>query len=140
MRLFLSFIAGCALFVCATPSFGQQAMVKLLDTESNSGESGIVSIVPMANGNGITVRVSVVGEPAGGNQPMHIHTGQCGPTLGGVYKPLKNVVDGESVTDVPGLTINDIQRGTYAINVHKGPGPLASTYVACGNLANNSAR
>jgi hypothetical protein len=137
MRIFSSFIIAAALIAFAGPSAAQTAMVKLIGAQNNSGETGILSIVPNGTG-GITVRVSVVGEPAGGNQPMHIHTGTCA-NLGGVYKPLKNVVDGESVTDVPGLSIDDLERRQYAINLHKGPGPLISTYVACADLSNTGA-
>jgi len=116
------------------PSFAQTVLTRLLSTQSNSGETGLISIVPNPAGNGIIVDVSIVGEPAGGNQPMHIHTGTCA-NLGGVYKPLSNVVDGHSLTNVAGMSINDLMRGPYAINVHKGPGPLVSTYVACSDIS-----
>jgi hypothetical protein len=108
----------------------------LLEAQNNSGQTGLISITPDSTGSGIIVNVSVVGEPANGNEPMHIHTGTCGPNLGGVYKPLSNVVNGHSLTTVAGMTINDLMRGTYAINVHRGPGPLAAApYVACANVS-----
>ena len=134
MRLIASFILAVAFMAFSGPSFAQTVLTRLLSTQSNSGETGLISIVPNPAGNGIIVDVSIVGEPAGGNQPMHIHTGTCA-NLGGVYKPLSNVVDGHSLTNVAGMSINDLMRGPYAINVHKGPGPLVSTYVACSDIS-----
>jgi hypothetical protein len=134
MRLIASFILAVAFMAFSGPSFAQTVLTRLLSAQSNSGETGLISIVPNPAGNGIIVDVSIVGEPAGGNQPMHIHTGTCA-NLGGVYKPLSNVVDGHSLTNVAGMSINDLMRGPYAINVHKGPGPLVSTYVACSDIS-----
>ncbi len=141
MRLLSSFILVVAFIAFTGPSFAQTVVTRLLSAENNSGETGFISITPNAAGNGITVNVSIAGEPAGGNQPMHIHTGQCGPTLGPVYKPLQNVVDGHSVSNVAGVSIDDLMRGTYAINVHRGPGPLAAPpYVSCANIHNAAGR
>ena len=141
MRILSSLAIVAFLLVLALPASAQNVIVRVLDAQNNSGETGLVSITPNAAGNGITVNVSVVGEPANGNQPMHIHTGQCGPTLGPVYKPLQNVVDGHSVSNVAGVSIDDLMRGTYAINVHRGPGPLAAApYVSCTNIHNAAGR
>ena len=134
MRLFVLAAVALALAATSFPASAQSTIVRTFDAQSNSGQTGLLSITPDASGNGIVVNVSVVGEPAGATEPMHIHTGQCGPTLGGVYKPLQNLVDGHSVTTVQGVTVYDLMRGTYAINIHKGPGPNISTYVACTNI------
>ena len=135
MRILLTMVIATVLLAMTVPASAQSLLLKQFDAQSNSGETGLVSIMPNAAGDGIVVNVSIVGEPAGAVQPMHIHTGSCGPTLGGVYKPLANLVDGHSVTTVAGVTISDLMRGTYAINIHKGPGPLISTYVACTNIS-----
>lgn len=119
----------------AGPAFAQQSvLVKEFSAQNGSGETGLVTITPNAAGDGITVTLAVSGEPAGGAQPAHIHTGSCGPTLGGVYKPLSNVVDGQSVTNIPGMSIADLQKGTYAINVHKSAAEI-STYVSCADIS-----
>jgi hypothetical protein len=135
MRILPALALATALASLSIPVSAQSLILKEFNAQSNSGETGLVSITPNAGGDGITVNVSVVGEPAGAVQPMHIHTGSCGPSLGGVYKPLQNLVDGHSVTNVAGVTISDLERGTYAINIHKGPGPLISTYVACADIS-----
>src|SRR6266852_3947107 len=69
-----------------------------LDTLNSSGVSGTATLT--ANGNNTDVVVTVTGEPAAGSEPDHIHTGQCGATLGGVKYPLKNVEGGTSTTTV----------------------------------------
>lgn len=135
MRILPALTILAAMLTLTIPVSAQSLLLKEFDAQSNSGETGLVSIVPNAAGDGIVVNVSIAGEPAGAVQPMHIHTGSCGPTLGGVYKPLQNLVDGHSVSNVNGLTISDLERGTYAINIHKGPGPNISTYVACANIS-----
>lgn len=135
MRLLSSLILVVAFMSFTGPSSAQTVISRLLTAQNNSGETGLISITPNAAGDGITVDVSIVGEPAGGNQPMHIHTGTCA-NLGGVYKPLANVVDGHSLTNVTGMSINDLLRGPYAINVHRGPGPLAAApYVSCSDIS-----
>ena len=68
-----------------------------------------------------------------------IHTGTCA-RLGGVYKALSSVIGGHSETNVIGMTIGDLMRGTYAINVHKGEGLLVSTYVACADISKVAAQ
>ncbi len=98
---------------------------------NNSGQTG--TAVLSDNGNDTThVVVTIAGEPAGATEPMHIHTGQCGPTLGPVAFPLTNVVDGKSTTDV-NKGLDDLEAGGFAINGHKSAAEIA-TYVFCGNI------
>jgi len=82
-------------------------------------------------GNGQT-RVQVRISPGAGDHPAHIHDGQCGPTLGAVVYPLTNVQNGTSTTDV-GVSLADLQAGTFAVNLHESPTNIP-TYVACGNI------
>ena len=44
------------------------------------------------------------------------------------------VPDGISQTTVPGVTIAELQKAPYAINVHKSA-TEAAIYVSCGNLS-----
>lgn len=121
-----------ALIALNAPAFGQGSPTVLkLAPENLSGETGTATIVPDGHG-GIIVTVKMEYTQTD-NQPAHIHTGQCGPTLGGVYKPLKNVVNGTSVTDIPNFSIADLNKGTYAINVHRSP-TEGGNYVACTNI------
>ncbi len=98
---------------------------------NNSGQTG--TAVLSDNGNDTThVVVTITGEPAGATEPMHIHTGQCGPTLGNVAFPLTNVVDSKSTTDV-NKGLDDLEAGGFAINGHKSAAEIG-TYVFCGNI------
>jgi LPXTG-motif cell wall-anchored protein len=101
-----------------------------LDQINGSGVSGTAVLTPQGGQTQIVVTIN--GEPAGGSEPMHVHTGQCGPTLGGVKYPLKNVEGGTSTT-VINTSLASIQTGGFAINVHQSAANIG-TYVACGNI------
>ncbi len=102
-----------------------------LNPENNSGESGTATLTDMGN-NQVKVDVTITGEPSGASQPMHIHTGQCGPTLGGVAFPLTPLVDGKSTTTV-NVALATLMDGNHAINGHKSAQEI-NTYVYCGNI------
>lgn len=135
MKPLMSLIMALLFVVIADPAFAQTTVVKQLNAENGSGESGLVILQPNPAGDGVLVTIAIppASEPAGGSQPAHIHTGTC-TNLGGVYKPLTNVVDGQSVTNVVGVTISDLTSGTYAVNVHMSV-PQMSTYVSCADLS-----
>jgi len=97
---------------------------------NNSGVSGTAQLI--AKGNQTEVIVTVTGEPSSASEPMHIHSGQCGPTLGKVIYPLKNVEGGKSDTTV-NVALQSIENGHFAINVHQSAANIG-TYVACGNI------
>jgi opacity protein-like surface antigen len=101
-----------------------------LDALNNSGVSGTAVLTAM--GNQTQVVLTVTGEPAGASEPAHIHTGNCGPTLGGVKFPLKNVEGGTSTTLVA-TSLASLETGGYAINVHESAANIKN-YVACGNI------
>ncbi len=107
-----------------------------LGTLNNSGESGTAVLTDLGNGQ-TKVDVTITGEPSGASNPMHIHTGQCGPTLGGVAFPLTPVVNGTSTTTVA-TSLASIMDGNHAINGHKSAAEIG-TYVFCGNIPNAAA-
>jgi uncharacterized surface protein with fasciclin (FAS1) repeats len=96
------------------------------------GVSGTASIIDL--GNGMTnVQVVLDGTPAGGNHPIHFHTGRCG-SAGGVVIPLPNI-DGDtgrtSITlDVP---FEWIVGAPHALMVHLAPDQMA-TIVSCADV------
>ncbi len=102
-----------------------------LSTLNGSGVSGTATLTDMGNGT-TQVVIQVNGEPASASEPDHIHTGQCGPTLGGVKYPLKNVESGTSTT-VVNTSLSAIQTGGFAINLHESAANIKN-YVACGNI------
>ena len=95
-----------------------------------SGEMGS-AVLSEVNGQ-TTVVVTVVGEPAGASQPAHIHSGQCGATLGAVVYPLTNVVNGVSTTTI-NVTMAKLKSAQYGLNGHKSAAEIG-TYTFCGNL------
>ncbi len=101
-----------------------------LNEINGSGVSG--TAVLTAQGNQTQIVVTVTGEPAGGSEPIHIHTGHCGAGLGGIKYPLTSVEAGTSTTviDAP---LASIQTGDFAVNVHQSAANIG-TYVACGNI------
>jgi hypothetical protein len=100
--------------------------------QNNSGEAGNASVTD-AKGGGVNVTINLKSEPKGVTQPAHIHKGSCAKLDPAPFKPLTSVVDGKSFTHVPGLTVAELKKGKYAINVHKSANDL-KTYVSCGDL------
>ncbi|MCA1554434.1 MAG: hypothetical protein LC737_08650 [Chloroflexi bacterium] len=101
-----------------------------LAAENNSGETGTAVLTEISGKT--TVVVTVAGEPSGASQPMHIHDGSCGPTLGGVKFTLTPVSNGVSSTTVD-TTIAALKAAKFAINAHKSSSEMGS-YVFCGNI------
>lgn len=82
---------------------------------------------------GLKVKLQVKNEPSGASEPAHIHQGTCAKLNPAPWKGLSNVVKGVSVTTVKGVTIADLKKAKYAINVHESAANLAH-YVSCGDL------
>jgi hypothetical protein len=101
-----------------------------LASQNNSGISGTAMLIP--RGNQTQVLISITGARAGASEPTHIHEGQCGPHLGKIVYPLKNVEDGRSDTTL-NVPLSSLTHGTYAINVHESAQNIG-TSVACGNI------
>jgi hypothetical protein len=126
--------AGAALIIGATaqsPAPRKMPTQVHLVAQNNSAEQGTATLYDGVNG--LIVRLRVAGGAEGTDQPAHIHKGTCDkldpkPTYG-----LKSVHDGQSETTVPGITLAQLHKAPYAINVHKSA-KEAAIYVSCGNL------
>jgi hypothetical protein len=99
--------------------------------QNNSGQAGNASVTDVKGGANVTINLK--GEPKGASEPAHIHKGTCVKLDPAPWKPLTSVVDGKSFTHIPGLTVAELKKGKYAINVHKSANDL-KTYVSCGDL------
>lgn len=97
-----------------------------------SGVSGSALVVDMGRGT-THVLVTLDGTPAGGDHPIHFHTGRCG-AAGPVVIPLPNV-DGDTGTTSARLDVpfEWIVGATHNIMVHLSSDQMA-TIVACGDL------
>ncbi|HEV3087550.1 MAG TPA: hypothetical protein VGX96_10040 [Candidatus Elarobacter sp.] len=126
--------AAAAVTVGLVGISAQAAMAPMqfrLADQNNSGEHGTATVLQGVNG--VIVKLRLSGYTDGVDQPAHIHKGTCAkldpkPTYG-----LTMVKDGQSQTTVPNTTLADLQKGDYAINVHKSA-KEAAIYVACGNI------
>jgi hypothetical protein len=129
--------AGAALVIGATTQSPAQAPARKMPSQlrlvaqNNSAEQGTATLYDGVNG--LIVKLRLAGAAEGVDQPAHIHKGTCEkldpkPTYG-----LKSVHDGQSETTVPGITIAQLQKSPYAINVHKSA-KEAAIYVSCGNI------
>jgi hypothetical protein len=99
--------------------------------QNNSGQAGNASVTDVKGGANVTVNLK--SEPKGASEPSHIHKGTCAKLDPAPWKPLTSVVNGKAFTHVPGLTVAELKKGKYAINVHKSANDL-KTYVSCGDL------
>jgi|GEM_PF-896285 len=100
--------------------------------QNNSGEAGSAAVVD-AKGGGVNVSIEISKEPKGASQPAHIHKGTCTKLDPVPWKALTPVVNGKSFTHLNGVSVAEIKKGKYAINVHKSANDL-KTYVSCGDL------
>jgi hypothetical protein len=97
---------------------------------NGSTESGTASLSDSAKGLVVTIHI----KNAKGPQPAHIHKGSCAKLDPKPEEALHNVVNGMSVTTLPGLTIAKLLATPHAVNVHKSLTDIP-TYVSCGDIA-----
>ncbi len=99
--------------------------------QNNSGQAGNASVTDVKGG--VTVAIHIKSEPKGASEPAHIHQGTCTKLNPAPWKPLNPVVNGQSMTHLTGVTVGELKKAKYAINVHKSANDL-KTYVSCGDL------
>lgn len=142
MRLVLSTAAlGAALVLAASaqtpapmnaaPAGPKRPVQFRLLAQNNSGEKGTATLYDGAKG--LIVKVRMDGGAESVDQPAHIHKGTCDKLDPKPTYPLKIVHDGESETTIPDVTIAQLEKAPFAINVHKSTKEIP-VYVSCGNL------
>ncbi|MBV8636463.1 MAG: hypothetical protein JO322_00115 [Candidatus Eremiobacteraeota bacterium] len=102
-----------------------------MGAQNSSKQDGMASVKDVSGG--VLVKIALENTPSGSSEPAHIHKGTCAKLDPAPWKPLSNVVGGKSTTTVPGLTVADLKKAHYAVNVHKSTSDL-KTYVSCGDL------
>jgi len=133
MKLRITLLAAAlagTLAAAAIADTPQTLTVKMI-AQNDSGENGSATLTQVADG--VRVEVKLDGAPADTPQPTHIHIGNCGHINKAPEYPLSNTVNGAGVATVRGVTMAELLKGTYAINVHKSTSDLG-TYVSCGNI------
>ena len=106
-----------------------------LEELSGSGQSGTAVLTDQGNMTQVELSISA---GALETELVHIHTGQCGDTLGGGVFPLTSFVGGSgSSSTLVAATLDSVMDGGHAINLHQAGSP--GTYTACGNIPASSA-
>jgi hypothetical protein len=135
VRTLVSAAIGAALIFAVTaqsPAPAPRKMpmqIRLLE-QNKSGETGTATLFDGTKGLIVKLRMSGGGDV---DQPAHIHKGTCDKLDPKPTYPLKTVHDGQSEWTVEGVTIAQLQKSPYAINVHKSA-KEAAIYVSCGNI------
>ena len=135
LKLVSTAALGLALVAVATAQSPAPAPARKMPTQmhlvaqNSSGETGTATLYDGAKG--LIVKLRMSGSEV--DQPAHIHKGTCEKLDPKPAYPLKTVHDGQSETTVEGVTIAQLQKAPYAINVHKSTKELP-VYVSCGNL------
>ena len=136
LKLVSTAVLAATLVVGATAQSPAPAPARKMPTQihlvaqNNSGETGTATLYDGAKGLIVKLRTTGSGDV---DQPAHIHKGTCDKLDPKPTYPLKSVHDGQSETTVEGVTIAQLQKAPYAINVHKSA-KEAAIYVSCGNL------
>lgn len=100
-----------------------------LQEQNNSGQNGIVTLVPVDDALSVTVEIASVSDEL---QPAHIHKGTC-ENIGEVVKAIPFPRSGFAEGDV-NVTLKELKSmGPVAINVHKSESE-PNVYVACGDI------
>jgi len=114
-----------------TNAFSKHSLTINLGAQNNSKQDGQAFLNDTAAG--LKVKLQLKNEPAGASQPAHIHQGTCAKLDPAPWKALSNVVNGVSVTTLPGVTLAQLKKAHYAINVHESAANLKH-YVSCGDI------
>ena len=109
----------------------QGVLLIALNEQNSSGQSGWATLTSMGSDTEVVLTLS-----AGTMETtlVHIHSGQCGPTLAGVIHPLTSFTggSGQSTTTLTGVSLSSLLTGGMAINSHQTQN--AGIYTACGNI------
>ncbi len=127
-------ILGTALagVLAATASAATPTTITIkMVAQNDSGENGTATLTQVADGTRVEVKLD--GAPKDVPQPTHIHVGNCGHINKAPEYPLTSTTNGVAVSTVKGVSLADLLKATYAINVHKSGTDIA-TYVSCGNI------
>ena len=107
----------------------RKTLLIVLNEDNDSGQSGWALLTAKGNDTEVVLSLS---EGVVESELVHIHSGACGPDLGGVEHSLTNFANGSSTTLLEGVSLEGLLTGGFAINAHNSTDP--SVYTACGNI------
>jgi len=133
MNLIRSLLLGAALAATLASSAlaSPTTLTIKMKALNGSGENGTAVLTQMPDG--LHVVVKLTNAPKDTLQPTHIHIGNCGNINKAPEYGLQSTANGAATSVVPGVTLSDLMKGKYAINVHKSADDLG-TYVSCGDV------
>jgi hypothetical protein len=107
------------------------SMTITMHGQNGSKQNGTASLKQA--GANVLVKISISNEPKGASEPAHIHPGYCATLNPAPWKPLQSVMNGMSTTTVKGVTLAQLKKSDYAINVHESAKNI-KRYVSCGDI------
>jgi hypothetical protein len=102
-----------------------------LYAQNRPGETGTVTLGQSPGG--VKIVVTMAGGQ-NGSQPIHIHAGTCANPNPEPKYTLTNIVNGSSTTIISDITLGDLLKGQYIIDVHESSADITK-YVACASIA-----
>lgn len=123
--------ATMAAIACASARADSSALKLKLYAQNRPGETGTATLEQIPNG--VKIIVNMAGSQ-NGTQPAHIHTGTCAELNPVPSYTLSDLVHGSSTTTISGITLGDLLKGKYVIDVHESSADV-KRYVACAAIA-----
>jgi hypothetical protein len=123
--------AALAAIACGASGASPSNLKLKLYAQNRPGKTGTATFDQVPGGVTIVIKM-----PGGqnGTQPAHIHTGTCAKLNPVPKYSLTSIVQGNSTTTIPGISLGDLLKGEYVIDVHESSADI-KRYVACAPIA-----
>ncbi len=119
--------ATIAAVACAWARADSSILNLKLYAQNRPGETGTATLEQITSGVKIVVKMA---GSQNGTQPVHIHTGTCAELNPVPAYTLSDIVHGSSTTTISGITLADLLKGKYVIDIHESSADV-TRYVAC---------
>jgi len=123
--------ATLVVIACAAARADPSTLNLELYAQNRPGKTGTAALQQVPGGVKIVV---LMADGQNGAQPIHIHTGTCANLNPVPTYALNDIVNGSSTTTISNVTLDDLLRGKYVIDVHESSAD-ATRYVACAAIA-----
>jgi len=120
-----------AAIACASAGAYPSTLKLKLYAQNRPGETATATLEQIPSGVKIVVKMA---GGQNGTQPIHIHSGTCAELNPVPRYTLSNIVHGSSTTTIPGITLGDLLKGKYVLDIHESSADM-KRYVACAAIA-----
>ena len=119
--------AAIGAITCAAAGAYPSSLKLKLYAQNRPGKTGTATLEQVPGGVKIVIKI-----PGGqnGTQPVHIHPGTCAKLNPVPTYTLASIVHGSSTTTISGISIGDLLKGAYVIDIHESSADI-KRYVAC---------